>query len=271
MKRKEPGIVQLAAKYNKLCAEMATLKARNQAPRGAIIPPQINREKLFDLDVDDDIWQDIGLDESTDDSNAVPLWLGDEYVRQGIKSLLELDRCEEEEIRLSKERCAMQDWMMEEWTSVSILMNECNNIHLEYQLKLRAQFLCRLCGTWKTKVMAVRCFRDMSDSWGPSQKEIDRAMSLSVRSGDDGDNSEEEDDQEQADYEMEEELIEAIEQFTFTDALQSAYTTTGLDIPRTSMVFQTPIHSRNVSPIKGTQNREESPRKRNRMQEEEEF
>lgn len=80
VKRKEPGIVQLAAKYNKLCTEMATLKAGKQAPRGAIIPPQINREKLFDLDVDDDIWQDIGLDEATDDANAVLLWLGDEYV-----------------------------------------------------------------------------------------------------------------------------------------------------------------------------------------------
>jgi hypothetical protein len=39
-------------------------------------------------------------------------------VRQGIKNLLELDRCEEEERRLLKERKAMHEWMVEEWICV---------------------------------------------------------------------------------------------------------------------------------------------------------
>lgn len=34
---------------------MDKLKQENKAPRGALIPPEINREGLFDLDVDDDI------------------------------------------------------------------------------------------------------------------------------------------------------------------------------------------------------------------------
>jgi hypothetical protein len=63
---------------------------------------------LFQLDVDDDIWQDVGLDD--ENSGPIPKWLGDDGVRQGIKFLLQLDRCEEEERRLIKERRAIQEW-----------------------------------------------------------------------------------------------------------------------------------------------------------------
>lgn len=45
----------------------------------------------------------------------MPLWLGDETVHTGIKALLVLDRCMEEEVRLCKERRAMQEWLHEEW------------------------------------------------------------------------------------------------------------------------------------------------------------
>jgi len=83
-------------------------------PLGAIAPQYISKDGLFKLDVDDDIWQDVGLDD--DMEGPVPGWLGDENVCTGIKNLLELDRCQEEEHRLRMERCAMQEWMMEEWT-----------------------------------------------------------------------------------------------------------------------------------------------------------
>ena len=45
----------------------------------------------------------------------MPLWLRDEGVRQGIQNLLELDRCKEEELRLIRERRALQEWLLEEW------------------------------------------------------------------------------------------------------------------------------------------------------------
>jgi hypothetical protein len=45
---------------------------------------------LFKLDVDDDIWQDVGLGDSI--GGLPPAWLADEKVCLGIKSLLEL-RC----------------------------------------------------------------------------------------------------------------------------------------------------------------------------------
>jgi hypothetical protein len=53
---------------------------------------------LFALDIDDAIWKDVGL--ADEDLVNPPLWMCDEDVRRGIKALLELDHCLEEEARL---------------------------------------------------------------------------------------------------------------------------------------------------------------------------
>ena len=137
---------------------------RNKAPVGAVVPRDIEHDGLFELDVDDDIWQDVGLDETHDD--APPQWLSDEGVHEGIKALLEYDRCVEEEVWLVRERCAMQDWMLEEWNvnsqaqqtagSVICTVSHCSfnptsyaeNNHdydILYQLQLQKEQLCRLC------------------------------------------------------------------------------------------------------------------------------
>jgi hypothetical protein len=115
LKRREPTIVKLAKNYNDLCRQIQDLIRRGKAPLGALAPKEIERDRLFNLDVDDDIWQDTGLDDDYDGDDAPPRWLSDERVRQGIKSMLEFDRCNEEEMRLIRERCAMQEWMQEEW------------------------------------------------------------------------------------------------------------------------------------------------------------
>ena len=180
VKRKEPGIVQLAKKYNELCMEIEKLIQERKAPRGAISPLKIVRENLFLLDVDDDIWQDIGLNDE-DDGGSPPLWLADEKVREGIKSLLLLDRCMEEEIRLKRERDAMQDWFMQEWKSVenAIAAAHVNgDIDMEYQLKLHRQYLCRICTTWQRVVSCVPCSSRMPDSWGPSDEEIQETLAF---------------------------------------------------------------------------------------------
>ncbi|KAF9503047.1 hypothetical protein BS47DRAFT_1310309, partial [Hydnum rufescens UP504] len=47
--------------------------------KNAIIPPPIDMKGLFGLDVNNDIWQDIGLADDEFDG-TVPPWLGDEDV-----------------------------------------------------------------------------------------------------------------------------------------------------------------------------------------------
>lgn len=80
---------------------------------GAVVPEQIPPGGLWALDVDDNIWQDIGL---RDDSDATPpLWMTDEKVRKGIRNLLDLDRCIEEEARLRRERSSLQESACNQW------------------------------------------------------------------------------------------------------------------------------------------------------------
>ncbi|TFK58292.1 hypothetical protein BDN72DRAFT_782285, partial [Pluteus cervinus] len=113
IQRRDPTIKQIARSYNKLCDEMKALALQNKAPEGSICPSTIPTEGLFSLDVDDAIWDDAGLTDST--YTTPPLWLSNEGVRSGIKAILERDRCLEEEIRLRHERRAMQSWFHEEW------------------------------------------------------------------------------------------------------------------------------------------------------------
>lgn len=80
-------------------------------------PERIEAKDLWTLDVGDAIWQDIGLDDTSDDSEP-PLWLSDERVRKGIRAMVELQRCEEEEGFLLRERASAQVWFAEEWRTV---------------------------------------------------------------------------------------------------------------------------------------------------------
>ncbi len=72
VKRKEPGIQALARNYNKLCQELKQLILSKKCPLGAVSPVLIDLEGLFHLNVDDNIWQDIGLTDENDNSIDIP-------------------------------------------------------------------------------------------------------------------------------------------------------------------------------------------------------
>jgi hypothetical protein len=122
IKRREPGITKLAKMYNDLCNQMQSRVRQGHVKRNVALPLPINVQKLFLLDVDDEIWQDAGLDDD-DDDGTVALWLEDSQTRDGIKYLLTLDRCLEEEVRLRKERTSLQEWMREEWSTLQRAYN----------------------------------------------------------------------------------------------------------------------------------------------------
>ncbi|KAJ3739920.1 hypothetical protein DFH05DRAFT_1377465, partial [Lentinula detonsa] len=110
VKRRDPGIQALARQYNILCHKMEELLKRTPQP--------IPLKELFDLDVDDVIWQDVGLDASGDIKNP-PAWLTDKDVKSGIKGILLRDRCDEELRRLKHECIALYHWLSEEWQVVN--------------------------------------------------------------------------------------------------------------------------------------------------------
>lgn len=102
--------------YNKLCQEIASLIRRDSTLKGKAAPQPIDIDHLFSVELSEDLMQDCGLE---DDVTEVPAWMADETVRDGIRWMLQLDRCEEERIRLMDERCSLQEWMSEEWDCVS--------------------------------------------------------------------------------------------------------------------------------------------------------
>ncbi|KII83000.1 hypothetical protein PLICRDRAFT_76994, partial [Plicaturopsis crispa FD-325 SS-3] len=225
VKRREPGILALARAYNKLCDELVSLIKRRKGLPGAVAPARIQREGLFKLDVDDDIWQDIGLDDDENGNGEIPLWLGDDNVREGIRARLELDRCIEEEARLGKERCAMQEWMLEEWMVLKEAKSDADGFDEDmlYQLKLRKEYLLRLCLTWQKMVGGIVPSQPMPESWGPTLEElIDTAVLENTASyedpegEDDGDYAGygEEDEEEEDDSE----LLEVAEESALADA-----------------------------------------------------
>jgi hypothetical protein len=116
---RENSVSSLVAKYNNLVSAINKLIEQGKAPEGAICPKSLDSKGLYALDVDDEIWQDVGLD---DESCGVELpgWLVDDEVRGGIRAVLEYDRCLEEEHRLVHERRSLQIWFAGEW---DLLMN----------------------------------------------------------------------------------------------------------------------------------------------------
>ncbi len=174
MKRKEPGIQTLARKYNTLCNDLVDLIKAKKAPRGAVAPLPIEMDRLFKLDIDDNIWQDVGLTDDNDESVEIPAWLGDEYVQKGIKFLLELDRCMEERRRLISECISMRQWLREEWVIMTKAVDySVDDPDVVYQLNERRKVLLRLCIAWDPAVKIIPIGEDLP--WGPDLAELANA------------------------------------------------------------------------------------------------
>ncbi|KAJ7199404.1 hypothetical protein GGX14DRAFT_373190, partial [Mycena pura] len=127
IKRREPNIGRLVKAYNKLCAEISALIRAKKAPRRAVAPSPIPEKGLYQLDVDDAIWQDVGLDD-TGPGDSPPLWLTDEKVRSGIRAMLQKDRCEEEAPCLLRERGHLQTWFAMEWNVVCDMITKSEGV-----------------------------------------------------------------------------------------------------------------------------------------------
>ena len=102
VKRCNPSIQQVTQDYNQLCNTMTRLIRKHKAPIDAICPSKIETKEIWALDVDNDIWQDIGLLNDAPEPTPLP-WLCDETVRDGIKALPKHDHCLEEDAHLQKE------------------------------------------------------------------------------------------------------------------------------------------------------------------------
>ncbi|KAG1723154.1 hypothetical protein EDB19DRAFT_1953265 [Suillus lakei] len=218
IKRQEPTILKLVSTYNGLCTQLVSLIHQRRTPPSAIPSHPIGREGIFLLDVDDEIWQDVGLD----DNGMHPLaWLLDEATRSGIRLQLEVDWCVEEETRVMQERSVMQEWMLAEWDAIqTVLQDAANDLVMSFHLWAHAEELLSICVVWKKKAQEIPCTWPV-ESWGPPNEDLLRAARDQVQSSffqdDDDDDSvgveEESDEEGNLAYEVgDDELMDAIKE-----------------------------------------------------------
>ncbi|KIJ64158.1 hypothetical protein HYDPIDRAFT_91170, partial [Hydnomerulius pinastri MD-312] len=190
---------------------------QKKAPRGAIPPDCISHEGIFDLDVDDNIWQDISLRD--EDANP-PAWLADDDMCAGIKALLEKDRCVEEEQRLLRERCYLQEWLVAEVTAVEAAKANQGKQYMLFALDVRREELCQLAMRWQAKVRPMPTAWPMPASWeSVHNTEVPRARGRG-RDGGLGDEEvwvNKDDDWESEGEKEDDELLDALENFGLWD------------------------------------------------------
>ncbi|KAI6041013.1 hypothetical protein EDC04DRAFT_2893585 [Pisolithus marmoratus] len=196
---------------------MAALIHQGKAPHGSIAPVLIPRDALFKLDVDDDIWQDSGLD--GDLGGLPPAWLADEKVHSGIRSLLELRHCEEEERHLLHERRTLMEWFAEEWSQIQ-KASEGAGDDLAHELDCRASALAALGLLWQKQ---LREFPGLpGESWGVTAEELNKKVVVPHVLATDIDEGERLDDldledEEELDEMLDDELLYVAEEFALAD------------------------------------------------------
>ncbi|KAI6094879.1 hypothetical protein F5141DRAFT_1222941 [Pisolithus sp. B1] len=192
---------------------MVGLIHKGKAPTGSIAPLLIQRDSLFKLDVDDDIWQDVGLGDESD--GVSPPWVVDEKTCSGIKSLLELKHYEEEERHLLKEKEALVLWFSEEWGCMQKIRRRADD-DLAYELDHRASTLAGLCLMWKKQLMDIPWTTD--ENWGPSNEELHRMVQVPHFICVDGDEGERVDGFEsEGEGVLDDELLYVAEEFALVD------------------------------------------------------
>ncbi|KAJ7080314.1 hypothetical protein C8R44DRAFT_653744 [Mycena epipterygia] len=193
IKRREPNIARLAKAYNKVCDEIAALIKAKKAPKGVVAPLPVPAKGLYQLDVDDVIWQDLGLD---GDDEAPPPWLSNDKVRAGIRAMLQKDRCAEEAPRLLREHGHLRTWFSIEWKAVCAVIEEAEGAELgavRYQFELRRDALIQLCVLWKKSLDRIAIDDTHLPEWGPTQEQLLACQISDVTaSWGEGDNSDDE-------------------------------------------------------------------------------
>ncbi|KAJ7802891.1 hypothetical protein B0H14DRAFT_3488023 [Mycena olivaceomarginata] len=140
--KRTPALLKAISKFNDHCSNLERLR-----PEGCNIPiPHALPTKLEALRNDPSVHEDVW---TTPQEGEIPCWMDDEDVRDGIRSLLVLDRCEEEMQRLATERTNLARWLDHELLVVGHAMQANTDNTMQLLLRLRQQHLQDLRLSWR--------------------------------------------------------------------------------------------------------------------------
>ena len=208
--RHQPNISNLLKKYNELCVELQGFVRDGKATVGACAPRQLESNEVYSLDVDAPIWDDRGLNDGV--AGLIPLWLGNDEVRAGIRSWLVSQRCDEEMKRLRAECNNLKVWASKEALMLHSALDTINgNIYLYflerridyspadpdlvYQISAKTRELNNLVDLWKSSIRAVA--PDVASAvWGLGSDAADHPLGKDTpeREPEDGDAPDQPDD-----------------------------------------------------------------------------
>ena len=109
--KRRPALTSALRKFNKYCETLETL----YNPKWSIPLPQSLPTDLSELRGCTHLMEDVWVTPSTGD---IPRWLGDLDVREGIRAMLKVDRCLEEQGRLVMESDNLCRWLGQEVATV---------------------------------------------------------------------------------------------------------------------------------------------------------
>lgn len=180
---KDANISRYYNEFRNLWAAMEKERKEGRKPAGAIMPVDVPRDTLWNLDVDDPIWNDVGLgwsepgvplgegDGNGEDRIQIPRWMGDDAVRCGMRAFGLKNRATEEKIRLCLERNGLQVEAQEVWSALHYLLEGEVDTDYSYQWQVRRQRTFRTIVKWSTAVMEIPG-DGQSESWGPTWEEM---------------------------------------------------------------------------------------------------
>ncbi|KAJ7054851.1 hypothetical protein C8F01DRAFT_994985 [Mycena amicta] len=189
IKKREPTIKKLVKQYNEEVAKIEKLIQQKKVPANTRAPVRLDVDNIFELDIDDSIWLDVGL---TDDDADIPEALLDPGVRNLIRTLLQKRRAEEELHRLRREHGHLRIHLAAEWEALEATIADCHDAAIAYQLQCQREELLELHIIWKDSLDALSA-PEGAPEFGPSQAELEQARITRVvpawRTGEDGDAS----------------------------------------------------------------------------------
>ncbi|KAF9514330.1 hypothetical protein BS47DRAFT_1361837 [Hydnum rufescens UP504] len=116
VKQHAPGIKATVHKYNAKRKEMLKERGKNGVWRDAYVPLELVMEGLFNLDVNQDIWENADMVDF--EGGEIPLWLANKEVWDGIRVAQEVKSCQEELRRCDVEYSNLHAWFVEEYEAV---------------------------------------------------------------------------------------------------------------------------------------------------------
>jgi hypothetical protein len=148
VKSRSGGIESTRKKYNDKLKKLALLRGTCGIPRNAWLPSEIKKDGLYQLDVDQDIWQEYDMSDFEE-----PLkWLTDPEVKEGILLAQTTVTCCSEKQWLVAEQRNLCSWICSEVAVTRMLYASSlsKDIDVAFFALMRLHELHGLLKTWKS-------------------------------------------------------------------------------------------------------------------------